>query len=177
MTASRPRITTLPLLALAALLLASGCASRAGTGTPTDDGTITRASRDGNGIEARITFCRKVGSESGKRFGVGQIFTIGDDERVRALIDLENRPDDADRDLMFHLVWLGPDGTGFYTKRIDHPAGETSNTLASSISVPPGRRDTGRYVVQVYLFRELIAEKSFELVAAEEGEGPARSSG
>ena len=38
-------------------------------------------------------------------------------------------------------------------------------TLKSSISTPPGKRDPGTYSLQVYLFRELIAEKSFQLRA------------
>jgi hypothetical protein len=76
----------------------------------------------------------------------------------------------GERELMFHLVWIGPNDREFYTKRIDFDATETPARLVNSISIPPSRRTPGRYTLRVYLFRELIAEKDVLLQLPPAGE-------
>jgi hypothetical protein len=66
---------------------------------------------------------------------------------------------------MFHLEWLSPDGETVYKKRIDWAPNSSTATLKSSIAIDPDRRSPGRYSFRVYLFRELMAEKRFELRA------------
>jgi hypothetical protein len=66
---------------------------------------------------------------------------------------------------MFHLDWIDPAGNSFFKKRVDLTSGDTLTELKSVISAETGRRDTGEYKLRVYLFRELIAEKSFSLTS------------
>jgi hypothetical protein len=68
---------------------------------------------------------------------------------------------------MFHIDWVGPDGRSFYLKRLDLQKGDSTSALVSSISVSPIKRQAGIYKLRVYLFRELMAEKSFELLNAD----------
>lgn len=164
------RTSALPVLLLWSLapLALGGCSSRVETPTVLSDSTLAYSSKSPGGVDATITLCRKVGSKSGKRYGAGQVFTIGEKSKVRALIDLENVRALGDRDLMFHVVWLGPGDDRLYKKRIDYTPDDSSTTLSSSISIPPDRREPGDYKLRVYLFRELIAEKPFELRAPAE---------
>jgi len=94
---------------------------------------------------------------------VGTAFTIMDKAKVCALFDLENRKLFMDREMMFHSEWIGPNGKSFYRKRIDLLPDDSSSTLRSSISITPEKRQAGNYIVRFFLFRELIAEKKFEL--------------
>jgi hypothetical protein len=104
-----------------------------------------------------------VGRKTGKRIGEGTVFTIMDKAKVHALFDLENRKFFADNEMMFHAEWIGPNGKSFYRKRIDLLPNDSSSTLKSSISITPEKRLPGNYLVRFFLFRELIAEKKFEL--------------
>ena len=155
----------LPVGLAALALVAGGCGHRAESATPAADSTLAYASLEPGGVEAVITLCRKVGSKSGKRYGVGTVFTIAEGAKVRAVVDLANLPPPGARDLMFHLVWVGPGDKEFYTKRIDVSPDDAAAPLVSAVSIPPDRRQPGRYRFRVYLFRELIAEKLFELRA------------
>jgi len=156
----------LALVAAAGLLaVAAGCSSRVETPEETAGSTLSFAPRSGEGVVAEVTLCRYVSKKSGKPIGAGQTFTIGEKSKVRALVALEGVPGAGQRPLDFHLVWLGPERREFYTKRIEHAAGENGDVLESAVSMRPGKREPGDYAVQVYLFRELLAEKRFEVVA------------
>jgi len=155
---------TLNLFLIALILQAlSGCSSRNETPTISEDSTIVYPSKKPDGVNANITLCRKVGRKTGKRIGEGTTFTIMDKAKVHALFDLENRKLFMDREMMFHAEWIGPNGKSFYKKRIDLIPDDSSSTLRSSISITPEKRQAGNYIVRFFLFRELIAEKRFEL--------------
>lgn len=141
----------------------SGCSSRDEIPVITSDSTIMYPAKKTDGINAEITLCKSISKKTGKRVGAGMVFTLGEKENVRAFADLENVIFDNNRDLMFHLVWIGPDGNSFYAKRIDLTTSDTSSTINSSIAISPEKRQPGKYLLQLYLFRELIAEKRFEL--------------
>lgn len=143
----------------------SGCSSRVETAVVTEDSTLVYPSRQPGGVNAHITLCRKVGEKTGRPIGAGRAFTLRPDAKVVALVDLENREALGQRDLMFHLEWLSPDGETVYKKRIDCASNDSTATLKSSIAIDPDRRSPGRYSFRVYLFRELMAEKRFELRA------------
>jgi hypothetical protein len=83
------------------------------------------------------------------------------------VVALDGVPDAGERPLDFHVVWLGPDRREFYTKRVEHASGDNGDVLESAVSIRPGNRKPGDYAVQIYLFRELIAEKRFEVLAPE----------
>ena len=141
----------------------SGCSSRNETPSTSEDSTIVYSPKQPDGVHANITLCRKIGSKTGKRIGEGTVFTIMDKAKVHALFDLENRKYFTDKELMFHAEWIGPNGKSFYRKRIDILPDDSSSTISSSISITPVKRQSGNYTVRFFLFRELIAEKMFEL--------------
>ena len=159
-------LNCIPLtLFLTALLITalSGCSSRNETPTTSEDSTIVYSPKQPGGITAKITLCRKVGKKTGKRIGAGTVFIIKDKAKVHCFFDLENRKTFADKEMMFHAEWIGPDGKSFYRKRIDLFPDDSSSTINSSISITPEKRQPGNYIVRFFLFRELIAEKRFEL--------------
>jgi hypothetical protein len=145
------------------LLEGIGCSSRIEKPVITADSTITYPAKKADGISAKITLCKKVSSKTGKRIGEGTVFTIRDNENVFAFADLENRFLHNDLDQMFHIDWIDPAGRSFYLKRIDLLRGDSSSTITSSISISPDKRQPGEYLMRIYLFRELIAERKFEL--------------
>ena len=140
-----------------------GCSSRNETPTTSEDSTIVYLPKQPNGVNANIMLCRKIGSKTGKRIGEGTVFTIMDNAKVHAFFDLENRKNFMGKGMMFHVEWIGPNGKSFYRKRIDLLPDDSSSTNNSSISITPEKRQSGNYIVRFFLFRELIAEKKFEL--------------
>ena len=146
------------------LLILTGCSSRIETPVTEADSTIVYPAKNADGIAAKITLFRKMNKKTGKLIGEGTVFTIREKEKIRALIELENRFVYGDRELMFHLDWIGDNGKSFYRKQIDFSPNDSSSTIKTSISIPPDRRQPGNYILRIYLFRELIAEKKFELI-------------
>ena len=144
-------------------LISMGCSTRAETGTWTADSTLVYPGKTDGDISCTITLCRKIGSKTGKRIGVGRSFEMKEKAKVRALIDLSNQFARGTDDLSFHFVWLGPDDKKIYKKRVEYTPDESDATLKSSLSITPDNRELGRYTFRVYLFRELLAEKTFEL--------------
>lgn len=152
-------------LVLSCLVLGAGCGAREETPTTGDNETTVYRAADAPGVSATITFCEKIGSKTGRPIHEGRVFTTGEDEKVRALVEITHADALGQRDLMFHLVWTGPDDEAFYTKRTDVVPEGSEARIESAISIPPDRREPGIYTLRVYLFRELIAEKTFELRA------------
>jgi hypothetical protein len=152
------------LAALAlALLIVSGCASRSETPFYAEDSTRVYPGLKPGDVTATVTFCERYERDSGQRIDVGRMFEINERRRVWAIVDLENPLARGSRPLDFHLVWLWPDASTLYAKRLTYTPSEEDRPLVTNISIAPERRDPGRYAFQVYLFRELIAEKTFEL--------------
>jgi hypothetical protein len=151
------------LIAIILAMMFPACSERSPEPLVMPDSTIVYPAKDSNDITAVITFSRFLGQKTGRQWGLTSVFPIQEDEYVYAVVDLENRLKNADRELMFHIDWIGPDGKSFYMKRADLPAGDTASALESSVSVSPGKRIPGKHLLRIYLFRELIAEKVFEL--------------
>ncbi len=149
---------------LVLMLLFTGCASRHQEPVVAADSTFVYLPKKANDISAKITFYRKMSKKTGKPLDAGTKFTIKDKEMVRALVEIERRFLYTDMDLLFHLDWIAPDGTSFYQKPISLLANDSANALNSSISVSPETRQPGEYLLRVYYFRELIAEKKFALL-------------
>jgi hypothetical protein len=141
----------------------SGCSSRNETPTISKDSTIVYSPKQPEGVNANITLCRKVGKKTGKRIGTGTVFTIKKKAKIHAFFDLKNRKSFVDKEMMFHVEWIGPDSKSFYRKRIDLFPDDSSSTINSSISITAEKRQPGSYNVRLFLFRELIAEKRFQL--------------
>jgi hypothetical protein len=145
------------------MLLGTSCSSRIERPVITADSTISYPAKKADGILAKISLCRKLSNKTGKRIGEGTVFKIKEKESIYAFVDLENRFLHSDRELMFHIDWIDPNGRSFYRKRVDLSPGDSSSTIISSISISPDKRQPGAYLLRIYLFRELIAEKKFEL--------------
>jgi hypothetical protein len=144
-------------------VLLTACAERASVPVILPDSTIVYLPKKAGDISADIILCRKVYQKTGQRIGKGTIFGIREKENLFAFIELENRFLHAERELMFHIDWIDPEGRSFYQKEIDLAPEDSSSTLNSSISISPDKRQSGKYLLRVYYFRELIAEKKFEL--------------
>ena len=151
-------------ISLITLMILAGCSSRVETPVVTAGSTITYPAKKAGDISANITFCRKLNKVDGGQIGAGTVFSIMENAKVYAVVDLENHFNLIDRDLMFHLDWIGPNGRSFYRKQINLSPGDTATVINSSVSISPEKRQAGEYSFRVYYFRELIAEKKFELL-------------
>ncbi|MBN1824960.1 MAG: hypothetical protein JW958_01760 [Candidatus Eisenbacteria bacterium] len=165
----------LPLLLALPLLGAPGCSDRVEIASGGPDSTTVHPAKDPGGVEASIVFYRAESKKSDRLLGEGRFFTIKEDSKVRARVNLFHANALGDREGMFHLVWVDPEGKAFYTKRIDYNPDAEEGALSSSVSATPGRRDPGEYMLRVYLYRELIAEKSFVLLTEEEAAARAKA--
>ena len=151
------------LLPITALTFLTVCSDRIETPSEGKNSTITFRSKSANGIEASIIFCKGISKKTGRPIKADTIFTLNEKAKVYVAVKLFNRELNKDKDLMFHIDWLDSTGNSFYKKRIDLTPSDSSAILSSSISISPGKRNAGKYILRVYLFRELIAEKYFYL--------------
>jgi hypothetical protein len=147
-------------------LFNSGCSSRNGSPVMLGDSTLIYLPKSENGLNAKITLGKKLSRKTGNPVDAGTIFTLQDQAKLYAAVELENRASFNKKELMLHVDWISPTGYSFYKKRTDLQPEDSTNTITSSISVSPEKRRTGEYKVRVYLFRELIAEKKFYLFEA-----------
>jgi hypothetical protein len=162
MTGRLPLLMLLPAAFL--VLLLAGCSGHYEKAVVLPDSTISYPPRITGGISAKITLCRKHYKIADVRIGQGTLFATREDELIHAFVDLENCFLQNDRDLLFHLDWIAPDGRSFYLKQVRLSKNDSTRTLKSSVNISPAKRPPGRYLFRVYLFRELIAEKRFTLL-------------
>ncbi|MCB0806422.1 MAG: hypothetical protein KDC05_11535, partial [Bacteroidales bacterium] len=114
-------------------------------------------------VFANITFYRYEDDRTGKKIGNRDLFYMEKDDYVRAHVDLGNLFLKSNKPQMFHIEWIDREGHAFYMKREDLHPEDSISYLYSSISSTPDR-EAGRYGLKVYHFRELIAEKYFNLI-------------
>jgi hypothetical protein len=150
-------------MAVAVEMLTTACSERASEPVILPDSTIDFPSKKADGISAKITFSRYLAQKSARQSAISTVFPLKEDGNVYAVIELENRFNETDRQLMFHIDWIDPENRSFYKKQIDLAPGDSTVSLTSSVSVSPDKRPPGKYLIRIYLFRELIAEKCFEL--------------
>jgi hypothetical protein len=174
------------------LLVLSGCeqeAVRLARLSAAKDSLVASPAEDHS--LATVTFCRKIGSKTGKRIGVGEHFTIGGKARVTACVDFRNVS--PGKNYAVHLVWIKPFGREVFRKYAEVEVAETETgyrsvihwrkaddlnylreeiqesseaafTLTSRMTISPQKkRSPGIYTLRVYLHRELLTEKSFQL--------------
>jgi hypothetical protein len=152
-----------PLAILPLFLLQTGCGAREEVPIVMEDSTLVYPPKEGDGPSARITFCKRYSKKTGKMRGVGTVFERSPKGRVYAVVKLLDWPRERDKTYLLHLAWLNPDGSLIFKKMIRIAPEDTTTVLRSRISIPPERREPGTYRFQVYLFRELMAEKAFRL--------------
>jgi hypothetical protein len=140
------------------------CSDRFETPTIEKDSTIVYPPKSENGISTKITLSNKISKKTGKPLKAGTIFKLQSDAKVYASIELINYKSENQKELMLHIDWLDSNGNSLYKKRIDISPSDSSSSVVSSISISPPKRKVGKYSIRAYLFRELIAEKKFQLV-------------
>ncbi len=196
------KTTTCALTAagLACLLMVSGCTQDDVASFKTARAELAEGGSLADDLfQADITFCRRVGTKTGKRIEAGEEFQIRDGDKydyVNALIDVANIPADVTHQV--HLAWIRPDGRelfrrfgtvtfttndeGFLQEVVWMDAEDLHDvqiedaetvlapalTLSSRLNVRPDKeRDPGIYAMRFYWNRELMLEKTFELLAAD----------
>ncbi len=138
--------------------LAGGCGVREESYTVLPDSTLHYASKLAEDVDVRITFAATAG-----RDGAGTRFFLRDGARVFAFADvLSPAARGTERSLPFHLAWVNPNGLAVFTRDGSVDPTDEDPVLRSSFTLDPDRRQPGRYSLQVYLHRELIARKFFE---------------
>ena len=68
-------------------------------------------------FSAEVTFCRRVGSKTGKRIEIDEAFPVRDGSKYRyvyGFADIADVPVDTDHQL--HLIWIKPDGTELFRR-------------------------------------------------------------
>jgi len=148
---------------IVASIIINGCASRENSPRKLDDSTIIYPSKSENGIYATITFSSKLNKKTGKPIKPDTLFRLQTKANLIAVVDLVNYKPIKQKSLMMHIEWLDSTGNSFYKKRNDVTPSDSNSSFTSSISITPQKRKVGKYLVRVFLFRELIAEKYFHL--------------
>lgn len=153
------------LVLVFSIVMIAGCSGRSDKPFLDENQTIIYPPKNADDLTARMILCRKISKKTGKPIGSGTVFKIKEKENLRAVVDLENAFAHCSRDLMFHFDWIKPDGKSLFLKPVTLSPDDSTNSISSSISISPDVRQPGEYLLKLYYFRELIAEKKFTLIA------------
>ena len=158
------KFITLSLLSTTLLLLIlAGCSSRNEPPVMDSGSILPYPSKKVDGISVEINFYKNLNKQNNKRTGKGIVFIIRKKAKIYAEVDIKNRFSNKGKNIMIHLDWIDPDGKSLFIKQFYLSANDTITSLISSISISPDKRNPGNHTLQVYYFRELIADKKFEL--------------
>jgi len=146
------------------ILLITGCANRMDKPENHNGQLKIFKLKDGSTVVDNIQLCRKMDRDNKNLIGEGETFTILDDGRVQAIVTMSDYILEKDKLSMFHFDWISSSGYTTYLKRVDYSPDDNSDYIWSSISITPELRSPGEYKLRIYYFRELIAEKEFELL-------------
>jgi len=92
-----------------------------------------------------------------------RVFDIEEGARVQATVRLDNVYARGKRPLMIHFVWLNPERKRVFKRMLEYVPNDSTQTLTSSLTISPTKRSAGTYSLQIFLFREQIAEKTLRL--------------
>ncbi len=112
--------------------------------------------------DAEVILYRRKNPETGKPTGTSGTFTLMKEAYLHARLNTDSLP--HTKAYQLHFQWINPDGESFYTKEVIDTAGHIEPE--SAISLNPETRPPGKYRLRIYYYRELLAEKSFELLPA-----------
>jgi hypothetical protein len=84
-------------------MIHSGCSERSGQPLPLADSTWIYPSKKPDGISAKITLSRFYSQKSGRPSAISTVFALKDNENIYAVIDLENRMKQINKELLFHI--------------------------------------------------------------------------
>lgn len=151
----------MPCILAVYLLTVPGCASRESKPINLSDSTVYYPVKFEKVSFKGISLSNKISKKTGAPVKPGTIFKLDDEAKLFASI--ENNLSKSEIS-MLHIDWIDSDGNSFFRKRIDISPKDSVSLISSSIYISPQKRDTGNYSVRFYLFRELFAEKKFQLV-------------
>jgi hypothetical protein len=152
------------LLVFALILMITGCASRMDKPEDRNGQLKIFKLKNGNSVVDNIQLCRKLDRDNDNLIGEGESFMIMDEGRIQAIVTMSDYILEKDKLSMFHFDWISSSGYTTYLKRVDYTPNDSSDYIWSSISITPELRTPGEYKLRIYYFRELIAEKEFELL-------------
>lgn len=137
-------------------------------------------------IEARLTqlqleesLAQSSGWRQRKAMGLPEderAFDLEEDARIVATVQLDNVYARGRRPMTLHMIWVNPAQKKVFKRMYEYTPNDSTQKITGSFSIPPSRRSPGFYKLRVYLHRELIAEKAFELRGTGQ-EVPEESSG
>ena len=156
-------ISSLLPTTLLLLLILAGCSSRNEPPVMDLGSTLIYPLKKADGVSVEVNFFKKINNQNNKRTGKGIVFTIKEKANIYAEVDIKTRLSNKGENIMIHLDWIDPEGKSLFIKQFYLPANDTITSLISSISISPDKRNPGNHTLQVYYFRELIADKKFEL--------------
>ena len=157
-------------------------------------------------FDAEVTFCRSVSKKSGKLVGVGEHFGVDKGSKIRAFVDVRNldpdrvhsfhlvwlKPGEQKESFRKYaevsleemeggwsksILWKKAEDLTHFKEEIQEGE-EPGVRLSTVMNVAPERERTqGLYTFRVYFNRELLTEKTFELLGQEivfsgTGDGP-----
>jgi hypothetical protein len=152
---------TLFCLLIVYLFAFSGCASRERTPVTLKDSTIFYPAKFEKVLFKGISLSNKISKKTGRSIKPGIVFKLDDKAKLYASIENVFSKSNVS---MLHVDWIDSKGNSFYRKRIDIYPEDSLLLISSAISISTQKRDTGTYSVRFYLYRELFAEKKFQLV-------------
>ncbi len=138
------------------------CASRDHSQVINNDSTYIFPAKNSEDFNTNIILGNRAGSLTGRPVLQGQFLPIGEKQRVYAMILIDHLNPNSGGTHLFHIEWISPNQRVLYKKQITLSTSDTSDFFLSSIGT--SMRETGNYLLRVYYFRELIAEKAFTLV-------------
>jgi len=156
---------SLILLIVVIAIFQADCSSRK-KGVMDDDQTVVFPSKKENGLNVNVYVGRRMNKNSSKPFFCGPTLPLGANERIHAMVEIDNYDNHLGKEQMFHLEWIRPDNRRFFRKFEQMTVSDSTKSFVSSVSADG--REPGKYTIRIYHFRELIAEKYFTLVPAKE---------
>jgi len=125
-------------------------------------------------ISAHTHIGRKTDKESGKLIGEGERFTIMNEGWVKAVVNMDDHFKTNEKDLLLHFDWVDPSGKSFYQKQ--KIVSKDSAQVSSAFSIAPELREAGKYKLRMFLYRQLVMEKEFELLPQYKSDSSAQNS-
>ncbi len=121
-------------------------------------------------ILADISLGKKYNKEKNIPSDTGNIFMLNDKAKIYAGIKLLNKNLYPKQSLVINIDWCDSHDSSFYSKRISFSPYDESAEIKSSISINNNSRQPAKYKLKIFLYSNLIGEKSFELVKEEKKE-------
>lgn len=116
-----------------------------------------------NRLSTDITIADKYNKNKRMPNDTVNVFYLNNKGRIYASVNLVNRNLFPKTEIESELTWSDPHDSVFYTKQITLTQYDSIPELNSSVSIDPKYRKPGEYRFKVYIYGNLVGEKSFLL--------------